>query len=188
MMDDKLSSCIEIFDNFLSESECNTLIKIFEDNKDTHEIYNLGNPFFSRLNLEAHKDKLLQHQDLIKTLKIKFQYFAILYREKRKNWVPFPETFEDIRIKKYDNNGKDRFDIHTDSNSLATCQRYLALMVYLNDVEEGGETEFNFLGVKINPKMGKILIFPPFWMFPHAGLMPKTNQKYLLSTYCVFQK
>lgn len=187
MIENSLTSFIQIFDNFFGESECKTLIDLFENNKNLHEIYDSSeSPIFSRLNLQAHRDKLLEYNQLISFVEKKFEYLSVSYRQRHKDWVPFPKAFEDIRIKKYNNNNKDKFDIHTDSNCPKTCHRYLALMVYLNDVDNGGETEFNFLNLKIKPKMGRALIFPPFWMFPHAGLMPISSPKYLLSTYCSF--
>jgi prolyl 4-hydroxylase len=31
-----------------------------------------------------------------------------------------------------------------------------------------------------------MLIFPPYWMYQHAGLPPLSNEKYILSTYLLF--
>jgi len=186
-MENKLTSFIQVYDNALTEKECETLIELFENNKNLHEIYT-SDPIFSRLNLHANADKLLAHKDLITLMELRFKYFNNLYRKEYKDWVPYCERYENIRIKKYNNNNTDEFKNHTDANSPDTAHRYLALMVYLNDVEKGGETEFSYLNLKIKPKMGRILIFPPFWMFPHAGLKPISNPKYLLSTYCAFYK
>ena len=63
------------------------------------------------------------------------------------------------------------------------AKRFLNMMWYLNDVEEGGSTEFTEFELEIQPKIGSLLIFPPFWMFPHKGNLLKTGKKYLLSTY-----
>ena len=38
--------------------------------------------------------------------------------------------------------------------------RTMAWMVYLNDVEEGGETEFLYQKLKIKPKKGTVVIWP----------------------------
>ena len=35
----------------------------------------------------------------------------------------------------------------------------------------------------VQPKRGSILIFPPTWMYRHAGLPPVSNDKYILGTY-----
>ena len=58
---------------------------------------------------------------------------------------------------------------------------------YLNDVDEGGETIFTEpLDIKVKPKAGRVLIFPPMWMYPHAGLAPKSNAKYIIGSYLNF--
>jgi hypothetical protein len=57
--------------------------------------------------------------------------------------------------------------------------RYLAFLFYLNDNEAGTRFE-NFT---VEPKMGSIVVFPPMWMFPHAGEMPDKTTKYIMSTY-----
>jgi len=53
----------------------------------------------------------------------------------------------------------------------------------LNDVACGGETEFPHLGVSVKPEAGRLLIFPPYWMYQHQGLPPVSGDKYILSTY-----
>lgn len=63
----------------------------------------------------------------------------------------------------------------------ATSRRFLSFFWYLNDVDQGGETVFDDL--IIQPKTGRMVVFPPLWMFPHKGCIPISNEKYLLSTY-----
>jgi len=29
-------------------------------------------------------------------------------------------------------------------------------------------------------------MFPPYWMYQHAGLPPRSNDKYIISTYLLF--
>ena len=52
---------------------------------------------------------------------------------------------------------------------------------YLNDVEEGGETEFFGGDYKINPKKGKFVIFPCEWFFPNTEKKPFSNDKYIIT-------
>ena len=56
----------------------------------------------------------------------------------------------------------------------------------LTDVEEGGETFFNDLDYGVKPKKGRMLMFPPFWMYPHPGVRPISGTKYILGTYLNF--
>ena len=64
--------------------------------------------------------------------------------------------------------------------------RYMVFLWYLNTVEQGGETEFCDLGIKVAPRAGRLLMFPPYWMFQHAGRPPVSGDKYILSTYLMF--
>ena len=95
-----------------------------------------------------------------------------------------PKTAELI-LKRYRTGVDEKFQQHFDS-IYEVSNRYLALLWYLNDVAEGGETVFPKLGVSIAARQGRMLVFPPYWMFQHAGLPPLSNEKYILSTYLLF--
>lgn len=59
--------------------------------------------------------------------------------------------------------------------------RILTFLWYLNDVEDGGETEFFGGKFKIKPEIGKLVLFPCYWTYPHKGCMPKSNDKYIIT-------
>merc|ERR1712228_870204 len=70
--------------------------------------------------------------------------------------------------------------------------RLLTLFVYLNDVEEGGETEFPRLGIKVKPKKGKAILWPnvlsndPFKKLEstnHAALDVIKGRKYAINAW-----
>jgi hypothetical protein len=77
--------------------------------------------------------------------------------------------------------GDGYYNYHEDS---ATTQdggfRIFTYIWYLNNVEEGGETEF-YNGLKIKPTQGSLLIFPATWTYPHRGCMPISNDKYIIT-------
>ena len=56
--------------------------------------------------------------------------------------------------------------------------RRLTFIWYLNNIEEDGYTEFN-TGLKIQPEMGKLVIFPALWPWVHRGVAPKSEDKYI---------
>ena len=88
-------------------------------------------------------------------------------------------------LKRYRPGGEEGFQPHFDSID-AVSGRYMVFLWYLNDVEQGGETQFCDLGIKVAPRTGRLLMFPPYWMFQHAGLPPVSGDKYILSTYLMF--
>ena len=59
----------------------------------------------------------------------------------------------------------------------------LAFMVYLNDVDEGGETEFLYQHVRIKPEEGKFTICPTAWTHAHRGNPPLNGTKYIATAW-----
>ena len=58
--------------------------------------------------------------------------------------------------------------------------RVITFIWYLNNVEEGGETEF-WKDYNIKPTTGKLVLFPASWTFPHRGKMPISDDKYIIT-------
>ena len=83
-----------------------------------------------------------------------------------------------FNIQKYDEGGHFR-NLHAERTSLNTLHRVLAWMTYLNDVPEGGETEFPMFGLKVKPEKGKTLIWPAEWTHAHIGTVVKRGNKYI---------
>ena len=51
--------------------------------------------------------------------------------------------------------------------------------MFLNTIDEGGETEFLEQGLRFKPKAGDVLIWPAYFTHPHRGNPPLSNDKYL---------
>jgi prolyl 4-hydroxylase len=179
----ELNELIKVYDDVLDFQICQTLINLFENNNDRQErIENQRTPNFTQFNLtencQISEEISNIHNYLIQ---IVFDYKKKYYDIVGNHCFPSNHNFEQFRIKKYKNDGTDVFDIHVDVKNYASARRFLSFFWYLNDVEDGGETVFNNL--KIVPKTGRMIIFPPLWMFPHEGKEPISNTKYILSTY-----
>ena len=70
---------------------------------------------------------------------------------------------------------------HCENYDMAHIHRILAWTIYLNDVEEGGETEFLYQSERVKPVKGRTLIFPAGFMHTHRGNPPISNEKYILT-------
>ena len=57
----------------------------------------------------------------------------------------------------------------------------LAWMIYLNDVEEGGETEFLYQGIRMSPVKGRFICWPAGWTHVHRGNPPLKETKYAIT-------
>ena len=88
---------------------------------------------------------------------------------------------ECFQIQKYDKN-KGKYIYHIDDSVDYEKKRYrvITYLWYLNDVPEGGETEF-FSKVKIKPECGKLILFPATWSYPHCSKIPISNDKYIIT-------
>jgi len=75
------------------------------------------------------------------------------------------------------------FRWHADSTGRSVQSRQVAMILYLNDVAEGGETEFFHQGLKIAPRAGQLLLFPAGWNYMHCGQVPISNDKYIVQTF-----
>lgn len=75
---------------------------------------------------------------------------------------------------------------HYESCNRELCNRLITWMVYLNDVEEGGETEFLYQGMRVKPKQGTLVIWPAAFTHTHRGNPPLSNEKYVVTGWTEF--
>lgn len=75
---------------------------------------------------------------------------------------------------------------HSDAGTRETCNRLLVWSLYLNDVEEGGETEFVHQHMRIKPKQGTLVIWPAGFTHTHRGNPPLTGDKYIVTGWIEF--
>ena len=90
----------------------------------------------------------------------------------------------DYQIKKYRHPDDGYYAWHTDWGPMPEfIGRKLAVQFYLNDVEEGGETEFYHQEIKIEPKRGRLIVWPVGFTHIHRGNNPISNDKYVVSAW-----
>lgn len=99
-----------------------------------------------------------------------------------------------INIQKYNQNEGGYFYYHSeiyphpsDAENDA-LHRKLLWMFYLNDVEEGGETEFYHQQLVTKPKQGSLVIAPAGFTHTHRGNMPISSDKYIFTSWILYQR
>ncbi len=108
------------------------------------------------------------------------------YKEKYSACTEFVQPWRldwPFNIQRFDP-GNSYSQIHCENQGVVEefqFRRHLAFMTYLNDVTDGGETEFLYQGVKIKPEKGLSVIWPAYWMHIHRGL-PSNTQVKLMAT------
>lgn len=75
---------------------------------------------------------------------------------------------------------------HFENAARSVANRLLAYVVYLNDVDEGGETEFLYQRRRTRPEAGTCVIFPAGFTHLHRGNPPLSGEKYILTGWVEF--
>jgi Rps23 Pro-64 3,4-dihydroxylase Tpa1-like proline 4-hydroxylase len=202
-----LDRYIYINENSLSKELCDEIINKFEEQenkrpgstfggiqpkvKDTTDYdIEINNPKWSRIrdalifelinNIEIYTSKLDTPMYHSQPADIKdINRISKKYNFKELN--EYGLFFETILVQKYKSN-QGRYVYHNDFSSESDKKRYrvLTYIYYLNDVDEGGETQF-WDNYKIKPQKGKLVLFPASWTYPHSGLMPISHDKYIIT-------
>jgi len=81
---------------------------------------------------------------------------------------------------------------HVENSNKVTSTRAFVYILYLNDVDEGGTTDFLFKDGKtddyfsIQPKQGTLVIHPASFPYIHRGNIPVSGDKYIATTWLEF--
>ena len=76
--------------------------------------------------------------------------------------------------------------VHTERTNLQFSDRVFAWMTYLNNVEDGGATNFSHYGISVKPEIGKTLIWPAEWTHAHNGRIINSGKKYIITGWMNF--
>ena len=187
-----LGNYIKVFDNMLPPAFCNQVMNRYEETKNKVRDWRLDLPLEAGYDLTTVSTcldvNLNRYHDLWGDLESQLlEYFRIgihAYMNKCPGChFPIRYAYEAIRVRKYQPGAEQHFKPHTDTSTLSSSKRFLGAFFYLKDVEEGGETIFPHINISVKPKRGRMLLFPPYWMYVHAGLVPISGPKWLVSTY-----
>jgi len=66
-------------------------------------------------------------------------------------------------------------------------KRVLAYTIYLNTVDEGGETEFLYHSQRVKPVKGRIAIWPAGFPYVHRGNPPLNGEKYIATSWIIYR-
>lgn len=179
-----LSDYIKVYDDTLTLAQCDKFIQLFESATDLQVQRDHGPYRFTEINaVQARWDLNVLFAQIMHYKRRYWDECHILYEH-----VNPDNQWEELRMKRYVPDGVQQFAKHTDSWGRDSAQRFLVYFWYLNDVEQGGETEFYGLdrSVKVQPRAGRLIMFPATWQYLHAGLPPVSGNKYIIGGYMHF--
>lgn len=184
----ELKDYIATWDGALSGAVCERMIATFHALSAHHEANGAGvrpgldDSAWTELDVSRHADEAFN-----RFIGDEIQRYFAAYKTRLGLSLPISPVrkLSPLIMKRYGAGGGERFQLHFDALG-EVCNRYLVFLWYLNDVAEGGETEFPDLAVSVAPKAGRMLIFPPYWMYQHAARPPRSNDKYIISCYALY--
>jgi len=96
-----------------------------------------------------------------------------------------------IQVQKYDA-GRGNYDywhceVFPERRGTDALHRTLFWLAYLNDVEQGGHTEFYYQNRAIQPKAGRLLVAPAYFTHTHRGRIPISGDKYIATGWVMIR-
>lgn len=188
-----MTNFIEVYENVLTDVDCQGIIGEFDY---LSEMGFTQNRQQAEGALKAKKDDIsLNYGDLlvsqmasagrgmIKVLNEKVvdyveKYKVGMFGVSDTQGPPYPICSEAVKVQKT-SPGQGYHVWHSEANSSRHSDRFIAWTIYLNDVEDGGETEFIYQSERVKPEMGKLVIWPAGFTHTHRGNPPLKGDKYI---------
>ena len=186
-----INNFIGVYDNYITKEECNKAIQLYEDqNKFNNTINRIGGEKASILHKQdqqffAAPSNLDVWWESLKPMMLNFDLAWNHYVQNTgasdAYGVPFHFTAMKIQ-KTLATEGYHVWHIEH-GKGYENEPRAFVFSIYLNDVEEGGETEFLHFSKRTKPKTGRIVIWPAGFPYLHRGNPPLSCEKYILTSW-----
>ena len=185
----QIENSIGVFDGYINPSHCDELIKIFEIQRNDLAYSRYDNEKATKnikndLAIDYERDN---SPDALKEIMKGFRETFSLY-DKETNFTSYTNIKElhYVPIKCQKTKPGEGYHLwHVEREYNFNCRRALVYTVYLNTIEEGGETEFLLQKVRYNPVKGRVCIFPSGYPYVHRGNPPLQEDKYILTSWLV---
>jgi len=185
---------IGIYPGALSKNFCEKLIRIFEENPQYHYSgvtasgYNTEFKHTTDFNIAGYDEFRAETDWITRVANEKVSDYLNRFPTNENfnthNYLFSNGTYYPVwQLQKYVKNEGHFNSYHTEGEYWEFYNRIFAVMFYLNDVEDGGETEFLHQEMMIKPTQGTFLVWPAPWPYVHKGHVPKSNNKYILTTW-----
>lgn len=134
----------------------------------------------------------VQHPQSKKPVKLTAENFQEVGLPNLPNLVQYLFRIGDINAQKYQKQQGGypywHSEVYPQTGPNDALHRILLFMFYLNDVDEGGETDFYYQKLSVKPKAGRMVIAPAYFTHTHRGCVPKSNDKYILTSWVLFNQ
>ena len=174
---------IGIYENVLSRDECKNIINLFEDDLSI-KIDEKGDTQFDKDKMERYdyQNHYLSNDisNLI-VLKVNNVLNKCIGLYAKEFWTVKQLHAASLNIKLQKTPPRGGYHVwHCEQGTKLHADRVLAWTIYLNDIPSGeGETEFLWQGLRVQPKVGTVSIFPAAFTHTHRGNPVYSCDKYI---------
>jgi hypothetical protein len=134
----------------------------------------------------------VKHPKTGQPVKLTHENFAEVGKPNLSNLVQYLFRIGDINAQKYKKNSGGypywHSEVYPQKGTNDALHRIMLFMFYLNDVDKGGETDFHYQNVSVQPKAGRMVIAPAYFTHTHRGCVPKSSDKYILTSWIMFNQ
>ena len=178
--------------NIENDSLCENIVSFFEENKDLQSQGAVGDGVDEKIKKSTDitiypnnlkEEKFFLFKDYLNSLNKCYQDYRETYPFLKKFITKVDLGY--FNIQKYLPGGHFA-ELHSERTSLQNLHRLFAWMTYLNDVDDGGTTDFDYFDIKVKPEKGKTLIWPAEWTHAHTGSILKSGKKYIITGWMHF--
>tara|TARA_R110000803_G_scaffold57659_1_gene115669 strand:+ start:622 stop:1215 length:594 start_codon:yes stop_codon:yes gene_type:complete len=190
-----IDNFIGVYDNYILPEECKKIINMYEaQNKFNNTVNRIGSESSSILDKQDQQLFMnggnldIWWEDL-KIVILNFDLALKHYLENTgaKETYKSPLQYTSLKIQKtLPTEGYHVWHIEH-QKGFNNEARALVFSIYLNDVEDGGETEFLHFSKRVKPKTGRIVIWPSGFPYLHRGNPPLSGKKYLLTSWMMLR-
>lgn len=189
---------IGVYDGYIPDQACDEAIELFNKYQEFNKVFSrftsegVTQDFKNDKQLFCSPEHLTDQEFNVNKLKLLMVNFDLALRH----------YYTETNIKKYTSE-----DIITDhvkiqktipaqgyhvwhiehGQGIENLKRVLAYTIYLNTVEEGGETEFLLQSQRLKPVKGRICIFPASFPYVHRGNPPLSGEKYIATSWISYR-
>ena len=193
-----INNFIGVYDNYITAQECDNAIKLYEDQNKFNNTFNrIKSEKISILNKQDKQFFANPHNIDVwwETLKTIIFNFDIAWKHYLENtgaadsYSMALDSFKFTNLKIQKTLPTEGYHVwHVEhGKGFENEARAFVFSVYLNDVEDGGETEFLHFSKRVKPKKGRIVIWPSGFPYVHRGNPPLSDKKYILTSWMMLR-
>ena len=165
---------LKIYDNALSDDFCDDLISVF-DSSEPLEVKDEKYDILEYNYTLHHKEEDVHARLMEHTAQLYKHYLEDLGTTNMIN----VSGFEELKIKKFGFH-----DLHIEAVDHASAIRAVGFMFFLNDSTGNVDWPLQYMGVE--PKKGRVIIYPVSWEYPNRHHKSVESDKYMLETFLHF--